>query len=891
MATANLPAVAHPLSRLGSPEKISVRGVSRGQGATSQIQHELQKVNQLRPITADQIPWRLTKTSQGSRGLGKETTLPALGSLPEGFEVKKASDQSKPAIPIFGNRTDLVSRAESRQSRLNTSLSYERPIVDELEEIIREKLKSGYYLVKQAFKQHDPEGRGVITRESLAKILRSIVGRNISLSQFNRLMIRLGLDIKKTISIEEFYSSFSRPKKDGVPEWFEQQGRTVYYLSAAQVHSQLKERAKQRFLDLGDLIPQINPGGSGRILKPELRNALNKHGFAMEDSEYDKLWTKYDTENIGVIKGEKLLQKLGISLKTNVENVEDRTEAKEETRSPRKLEPERLHSLDVERWLKKKFREGCSEMKHAFQEIDLDRMGRVSIDDFRKVLREFGLTLSSGKQVEDFLARCGVEFDDKVPYKEFLRRFQDRSEKGVAHKILANPLHRYHQAEVDSKFSTTSAIEAKLMDMFQRDFLSLLGTLHKIDRNGEGLVSQEQFRAAIESRFELGMSDDEYQQFLSCVPLDSDGMVQYALFMSRFDTKEQVSLFDGKSTLPERKFIQSDSPPKSPRFRPVKSVGSTKDGEGRSVEEMRRIIKRILNDNLPQIQEQFYDIDEFNSKRLTQEMFTRLMKRFGVDFSSNEVKRLWNTLLTDQKRMLEFSQFVRHFGCSSGTQAYPNAKISPPKRGDSDFMMRSNKLNSDVDMLFDQLRSKVDLNWERLQAEFKSLDPGGSGCIGREDFKDIIQILCLEITDYEADLIAKKFENKKDGRVSYISFLEPFSRRRRTYRNETNMQGIMMNQHDSQLANAFGSKAEKGLPTLTARLREKLSDDWMTLRRAFKKLDKRNEGYLDMAEFRSVLQLCNIVLNEDEVLELLTQLDDKMEGRVNYKDFLKKISR
>ena len=65
----------------------------------------------------------------------------------------------------------------------------------------------------------------------------------------------------------------------------------------------------------------------------------------------------------------------------------------------------------------------------------------------------------------------------------------------------------------------------------------------------------------------------------------------------------------------------------------------------------------------------------------------------------------------------------------------------------------------------------------------------------------------------------------------------------------------------------------------------------MTLRRAFKKLDKRNDGYLDLSEFRSVLQLCNTVLNEDEVLELLTQLDDRMEGKINYRDFLKKISR
>jgi hypothetical protein len=44
-------------------------------------------------------------------------------------------------------------------------------------------------------------------------------------------------------------------------------------------------------------------------------------------------------------------------------------------------------------------------MKHAFQEIDLDRTGRVTKNEFRKVLKEFDLKLSSDKQVEDFLSR------------------------------------------------------------------------------------------------------------------------------------------------------------------------------------------------------------------------------------------------------------------------------------------------------------------------------------------------------------------------------------------------------------------------------------------------------------------------------------------------------
>ena len=150
----------------------------------------------------------------------------------------------------------------------------------------------------------------------------------------------------------------------------------------------------------------MNPGGSGRILKPELRNALSKLGFSMEDGEYEKLWRKYDTENVGVLKGDKLLGKLGISLKNLSENLEKERIAKTtELKSPRKLEAERTRSLDVERWLKKKFREGCSEMKHAFQEIDLDRTGRVTKDEFRRVLKEYDLKLTTEKQIDDFLAR------------------------------------------------------------------------------------------------------------------------------------------------------------------------------------------------------------------------------------------------------------------------------------------------------------------------------------------------------------------------------------------------------------------------------------------------------------------------------------------------------
>ena len=57
-----------------------------------------------------------------------------------------------------------------------------------------------------------------------------------------------------------------------------------------------------------------------------------------------------------------------------------------------------------------------------------------------------------------------------------------------------------------------------------------------IDRRDSGLLTQQQFRAAVEGRFELNMSDQEFEAFLKKIPIDGDGMVKYVEFMSNFDT-------------------------------------------------------------------------------------------------------------------------------------------------------------------------------------------------------------------------------------------------------------------------------------------------------------------------------------------------------------------
>ncbi|XP_002734907.1 EF-hand calcium-binding domain-containing protein 6-like [Saccoglossus kowalevskii] len=899
----NLPEIQHPLSRLGNPEKLNIRGLSSRAG-------ERPSSNPA-PRPASELPFhvtpRMSRSATGREVLHESLDLkkvlpripgPFSPTIPEGVEYN-VGDPDKTKLPVFGARADLQSRAESRtgvvsraSSRPDTRFRLE---VDELEILLREKAKRGYYELRKLFVSNDPEGKGTVSRDALHRIITIFVGQFVGPKQFNHLMARLRLAEKLVVRLDEFYACFREQVNTEMPRWMDPVNRhhvEKVSMTATQVHVQLKEKAKQRFIDVADLFPQMNPGGSGRILKPEFRNVLNRMLFFMEEEEFEKLWAKYDTEGIGVINGEKMLNKLGITLRSGTASpTKQRLDSADSTssRTPKKLEAERSKSLDVELWLKNKFREGFANMRSEFKKYDKEKTGKVNSSDFRKVVDKFGLKLDN-KQVEDFCARCGIDIkDDMISYKDFLQRFQDRSESGMPHTILSNPKHKFNKSERSaspSAASSLTAAEAKLMGMFQRDFLSLLGTFHKIDKQHTDRITQEEFRAAIESRFGIEINDSEFADLIDRVPLDDEGRVKYPAFMSQFDTTGTApSLFDAKSTVTTKKAdimkIDHDN-----------GVDELMDYEeykkGRSVKELTRIVRRLLKKNYQEVEAKFNDMDDINSRRLTRESLHELLKSFDLkpEVTHGEIRKLWDTLITNANGTLDFLQFVRHFGYSLRSAAFPNAKLVPPRRGDADFLLRSRKLNCAGDMLEDNLRAKIDYMWDDLRKEFLDLDQYGTGFVSKTEFKDILQELCVHLNEYELEMLCRKFDTKNDGRICFVEFLRPFALRRTTHRVGNNMAGVMSHPQAEVPLASIVDDPQKGLSGLTARLRQKLVGDWRNLRRAFKKIDSDRSGFLTVPEFRSVLTLCNIIMNEEEVYHVMSTFDENMDGRINYNKFI-----
>lgn len=385
----------------------------------------------------------------------------------------------------------------------------------------------------------------------LAKVLCSFLNVNhVSQKEVKFLLQRLHLDPAKPIHFDIFYGRI----RDGVPvadypNWLDPQNRRKEnFQEHTEAIKAIKKLNKEQIIKV---LPTID---GDAITRSDVKRCLEYLGFYLNDVNFQKFW-----ENItlkmskgNVIPAKRMRVFLGFDAEdapasqvdedatprpagSEISTAIDSTTTSanlEDKRKTRKL------TIEIEKWLKDRFRKAFEALKKTFEEADKaihheQITGTLPRNSFRACMGKYGLQLSNDEQLEMFLARCGLWFGgfrygfssgyyvrfckiyvttrklffqsklarERVDYRQFLHTFQDRSEYGNARKILADPRHRFNQALTESigPRTTVSAVEARLLALFQGEYLSLLGTLHRLDRSHSGRLEAEEFRAAIES--------------------------------------------------------------------------------------------------------------------------------------------------------------------------------------------------------------------------------------------------------------------------------------------------------------------------------------------------------------------------------------------------------
>ncbi|XP_056593749.1 EF-hand calcium-binding domain-containing protein 6 isoform X1 [Triplophysa dalaica] len=867
-ASLRLPAIQHPLSRLGDPELISLRGYSRD-GSRDGCWIPKRRIRPQSPDTESLDSAFRSQSSMSSISsiMEKRRGVDIPQQIPEGDEAIYDSD--KPKLSAYRHKMASENRSISRASgtTYSSNEAWVTDRTDQLEDVLKDRIQTtGALTLKILFKNNHPDGKPLVNRYALLEIVTKFLRRQVTAKQLKDLLLRLHLSDRTLISFEDFYGALKDPES--------KKNNPVGQLTIPQILALLRGPARSRFLQSVEVLCKSDNVTESWISAPEFRNILNKLKLPLKDPEFEKLWKRLDVDGFGAAKQTVLLKKLGLSRRiepNNEKNHHVSITAKAEDmkassgRTLSKAEEERRASIAMETWLKDKFREGAQRMKAEFEKLDAENSGKVRGEDFLQVLRKFDLHLRR-EHLGMFLSRCGLKLrKGSVHYLNFLCNFQDRSSDGITHKIISNPKHRFHSKENSSCVSSLSAIEAKLTNLFQSEYLSLLQTFQNIDKFNKGTVSQEEFRAAMESRFGLEISDPQFEQLLDRLPLDHRGNVQYPIFMAAFDTRKGVPSL----------------------FKPVAQLaGHDSDEERGSVEQNRsdlelfRVIRTVVANRYRDLLREFEELDEKNTRRLAQEEMYQLLKRLELhpEVTRGEVRRLWTSLFTQQDGTVDFQQFIRHFGPSPRSCCYPNAKHNPPKRGDNDLMRLSKTLNCVSDILVDALRAKVELCVSDLWTEFSEMDFAGTGFVSSEEFKEILMNLCVLLSQHECDVLAKKFDINNDGRVSYTEFLRPFLSQSQTWKHGTNMATALQSPRETK---------EIGTPgALSRKIRRKLRRKANALHRACGRLDGSDTGLLSVAELGAVLQLCGVCESQEELRSVFSTLHAHPSGLLDYRPLL-----
>ncbi|KAM5132686.1 EF-hand calcium-binding domain-containing protein 6-like [Mantella aurantiaca] len=511
----------------------------------------------------------------------------------------------------------------------------------------------------------------------------------------------------------------------------------------------------------------------------------------------------------------------------------------------------------------------------------LSKLGvRMTEEEFQRLWHRYAGEESGILRIEDLRRHLGAKtapdlYEDRsVPLSGLQKVSESRGDQRTSGRVG-------FQAMRDRKLSLS--IEKCLKERFREGAQAMMADFRACDPGGTNKVSREDFLQVLE-RFQLRLSRDQLGHFLARCSLEEISPdVDYMDFLQRLQTRrrsgradkilskqgnrdETWSLWSGNKT------ILTDCGQNPKPVSKHRDKGKNGQPQGRSLEQLAATIRNLVKNNYESLESNFNEMDPMNTRRMTAEGLYQLLRRSGIhpEMSRKEVGKVWKVLIRNQDQTVDFLQFVRHFGFSVRSSCFPNAKISPPVRGDGDCLIRSLTLNSDTKIIANFLQTKVKLLLPDLWRQFRELDPQNSGCVTKEEFLDMVEELSPDLTKHQCDALTAKFSNGPN-KISYVKFLQPY---------ET---GTVTARQNGVKAGTPRGSIDHGLNVISSKLRQKLSSvDWRNLLQMCQKLDAIGQGYLLLPEFRSVVKLCNIVLDEDDIYQILSHYDKDLAGRIDY---------
>lgn len=601
----------------------------------------------------------------------------------------------------------------------------------------------------------------------------------------------------------------------------------------------------------------------------------------------------------------------------------------------KKVQPKLENIIDC---LHYRFEESYNAMLSAFDLFDYLSDGYISRVDFRRVLQEFGLNISV-TDLDNFLARNGVRtIRGQVNYKEFLNKFQSKSENSVTNRVVTS------QQFQDKKFPawplpqhslTSEELDVRLVDLLHGDFLKLIGYFKSCDKYGLGVITPHEFRSGIEKRLGYPMSERQWEQVKCDVGQDSDGLIPYNKFLQMFDVppgswnRKQEGGLDVCQVVPAS-MVQSSAvdrlreKAKTFMHSQPEAVGVQPQDNIRTITDVMKILEELFRNRFHTFDKHFQDMDRRKTGRMSKWQFGALLRLCGVSLTNSELDRVWVRLNVSNDGMYSYKSLIKAFAQkqtgqdvrreqtdSDTRELIETAKRVQRERREKSVSSQQQKTTTTVTTNTGEVATTTQTTTMASVTENNTKTttvdtvvaqkaPGTALSNKSQRTRDLLNKIKSQVVgNWEGLKTVFKFIDKNGNATISISDMKEVLNTMKFPMSEEDKRDLCQ-RFDLQRNGRFHylefmkcysqnpphlSKSQV-FSKHTHKLERKLMSEHKNLRRAFRKLDINRRGELGISDFRRALVGCNIRVSNEDFYHILSEFDQEMKGSVSYNDFL-----
>jgi len=516
----------------------------------------------------------------------------------------------------------------------------------------------------------------------------------------------------------------------------------------------------------------------------------------------------------------------------------------------------------------------------AFKRIDRDANSSISVWEVIDFLRDNELVVLE-RDIQALFKVYDSNRDSRLNYSEFLNMVLPKTSPAL--RQLATQRESYYVSRyetlpyevewaltrvVDKEINYNRKIELLKEDLSLRYDFTLLDAFRLIDEDRCGLIDLDSIYLFFK-RNHIIASESDILALLRRADQDGDGKLTYSEFV------DCVSPSD-----PYYKSNLKSSAVKETRTATPNRYASASRGRMTQSTHFHSAQKKLSNLD-------YYDYLSSSAKK------------------SNRAS--YSPVRSTNKKLAEstYESPSRNAGYTTPSKSRSRSPVkeykSPLKEIEEDQLARALKeqinLERDNEDIKNQLALRSDFN---LLDAFRFFDIDSRGYITKNELKEGFNYFGVFPTNDETYLIFRKLDTDNDGLLRYAEFCELFNPKSAEYLSILNSR-VPSYLDSAKLTLAFSYETKHLVKKVlddhirnesrNEEIRQKLNRrPLFNIYESFKALDKNDNGFIDINEFRDALIEHGLYASTKEISNIVKRYDHNNDGKVSYYDFVQELT-